>query len=95
MIKGMLKATTPPIVDQNNKCIAILERVIIGGINQCICIRGKNIRNPILLFLHGGPGDAMLPVMTGINKDLEDDFIVVNWDQRGTGLNVYYCNGNT
>lgn len=89
MIKGILKATTPLIKDKSNKSIAILEKVIIGGINQCICIRGKNIENPILLFLHGGPGDSMLPVMTGINKDLENDFIVVNWDQRGTGKSYY------
>jgi len=89
MIKSILRATTPLIVDQENKSIAILEKVIIGGINQCICVRGKNTDNPILLFLHGGPGDAMLPVMTGINRDLEDDFIVVNWEQRGTGKSYY------
>lgn len=76
-------------MEQDNESISILEEVIIGGINQYICIRGKNINNPILLFLHGGPGDAMLPVMTGINKDLEDDFIVVNWEQRGAGKSYY------
>lgn len=89
MINGILKGTTPQILDQENKSIAILEKIIIGGINQCICIRVKNIENPILLFLHGGPGDSMLPVMTEINKDLEDDFIVVNWDQRGAGKSYY------
>lgn len=91
VINGILKGTTPQILDQENKSIAILEKIIIGGINQCICIRGKNIENPILLFLHGGPGDSMLPVMTGINKDLEDDFIVVNWDQRGAGKFLGDC----
>lgn len=35
----MLKATTPLIVDQDNKSIAILEKLIIAGINQCICIQ--------------------------------------------------------
>lgn len=34
MIKGILKATTPLIVDHNNKSIAILEQVSIGEINQ-------------------------------------------------------------
>ena len=89
MIKSILRGTTPPILDQDKKSVAILEKIIIGGINQYICIRGKNIENPILLFLHGGPGDAMLPVMTGINGELEDDFIVVNWEQRGAGKSYY------
>ncbi|HHT97359.1 MAG TPA: alpha/beta hydrolase [Clostridiales bacterium] len=89
MIRGILRGTTPRILDQHNKSVAILEGVIIGGINQYICIRGRNIENPVLLFLHGGPGDAMLPVMTGINQDLEDDFIVVNWEQRGAGKSYY------
>lgn len=89
MIKGLLRATTPKIVDKDYKSIAMLDKVNLGGVEQSICIRGRNIENPILLFLHGGPGDAMLPVMTAVNKELENDFIVVNWEQRGTGKSYY------
>jgi hypothetical protein len=42
-----------------------LERVRIGGIDQWIEIRGQNVNNPILLFIHGGPGIAFIPAWTG------------------------------
>jgi hypothetical protein len=33
-----------------------LERVRIGGIDQWISVRGFDRRNPVLLYIHGGPG---------------------------------------
>jgi hypothetical protein len=33
-----------------------LEPVRIGGIEQWVEVRGQNVNNPILLFIHGGPG---------------------------------------
>jgi len=84
---------TQPILGLDKKhlpdSIASLEKILIGGKEQSICIRGNNINNPILLFVHGGPGDAAMPLMIGINPDLEKDFIVVNWDQRGAGKSFY------
>src|SRR5204862_7055365 len=61
------------------------ERVMIGGVSQYIVIRGRDRTQPVLLFLHGGPGFAERP-FAHANAELERDFVVVNWDQRGTGL---------
>lgn len=58
----------------------------INGLKQTIMVQANNPSNPILLILHGGPGYAMLPVMHKVNPELENEFTVVNWDQRGAGL---------
>jgi len=59
--------------------------VTIGGIEQWITIRGEHRRNPVLLLLHGGPGDATNPWgYAGFHSWLEE-FTVVQWDQRGAG----------
>jgi metal-dependent hydrolase (beta-lactamase superfamily II)/pimeloyl-ACP methyl ester carboxylesterase len=65
--------------------VASLEQVEIGGWNQTILIRGKDTSNPILLFLHGGPGMPMMYLSHEFQKPLEERFIVVHWDQRGAG----------
>ena len=33
--------------------------VTVGGIKQWIGIRGENKANPVILFVHGGPGAAL------------------------------------
>lgn len=58
--------------------------VSINGIKQWITIKG-NRSKPIILFIHGGPGSPVSPYIDVIYKDLEKDFIIVQWDQRGTG----------
>jgi pimeloyl-ACP methyl ester carboxylesterase len=59
--------------------------VIIGGIEQWITIRGEDRHNPVLLFLHGGPGDATNPWGYAAFRSWLKAFTVVQWDQRGTG----------
>ena len=61
-------------------------QVNINGLDQTIMVQTNNESNPVLLVLHGGPGYAMLPLMHQMNPQLEDEFTVVNWDQRGAGL---------
>lgn len=62
-----------------------LEKVNLGGLDQWVSIRGQDRDNPILLFLHGGPGFAAMPMGWYFQKGWEDYFTVVQWDQRGAG----------
>ncbi|HVN55953.1 MAG TPA: alpha/beta hydrolase [Anaerolineaceae bacterium] len=61
------------------------ESLSIGGIPQWISMRSNNIHNPIMLFLHGGPGTAQISFSRKSQRGLEDNFLVINWDQRGAG----------
>jgi pimeloyl-ACP methyl ester carboxylesterase len=56
----------------------------IGGIEQWVTIRGDDRRNPVLLFLHGGPSDVQSPFVATY-APYEKDFVLVQWDQRGAG----------
>ena len=58
--------------------------VAIGGIKQWIQIRGDDQKNPVLLYVHGGPGSSTLPISSGW-QPWEKYFTVVQWDQRGAG----------
>jgi pimeloyl-ACP methyl ester carboxylesterase len=59
--------------------------VRIGGIDQWVEIRGRDRHNPVLLFLHGGPGDVTTPWAFALFAAWEERFTVVQWDQRGAG----------
>ncbi|MTI68132.1 MAG: alpha/beta hydrolase [Firmicutes bacterium] len=73
-------------LEEVKKKVDELEVVNIGGIDQYILQRGDNRENPLILFLHGGPGNGQIGYMSDYQKELEKHFIVVNWDQRGAGL---------
>jgi pimeloyl-ACP methyl ester carboxylesterase len=78
IVAEMRRIVTPEGVER-------LEQVRIGGIDQWINIRSFDRRNPVLLFLHGGPGFPSMPTSWSYQRGWEEYFTVVHWDQRGTG----------
>jgi pimeloyl-ACP methyl ester carboxylesterase len=71
------------IVNPNG--IERLEKSRIDGIEQWVSIRGADRRNPVLLYIHGGPGYVSMPMSWWFARGWEDYFTVVQWDQRGAG----------
>jgi pimeloyl-ACP methyl ester carboxylesterase len=84
----LIPASTAPIKDARGRpvagSIAALEMVTLGGVKQGLLIRGEDVANPVLLYLHGGPGTSELGLVRAYNMAaLEKRFTVVVWDQRG------------
>ena len=77
-----------PFLDENGRPLpgSISEKsfVTINGVRQGMFIRGKNVANPVLLYLHGGLPEYFLTERYPIS--FEQDFTVVWWEQRGAGL---------
>tara|TARA_R110002020_G_scaffold283271_2_gene499016 strand:+ start:162 stop:1214 length:1053 start_codon:yes stop_codon:yes gene_type:complete len=59
--------------------------ISIGGIEQWITIKGEDRSKPVILFLHGGPGSTMSQYQDTVYGYWKEDFILVQWDQRGAG----------
>jgi pimeloyl-ACP methyl ester carboxylesterase len=88
--------TPKPFLDDSGKPLAgsISEKtkVDINGVKQGMFMKGKNARNPVLLYLHGGMPDYFLTQHYPTGMD--EDFTVVWWEQRGSGLS-YDANAPT
>ncbi|WP_178346882.1 alpha/beta fold hydrolase [Marivita hallyeonensis] len=82
--------TIPPLRDARGAQIpgSISERVTveIGGVPQGMIIQSVDPSNPVLLFLHGGPGMPEFFLQNTHPTGLEQDFTVVWWEQRGAGI---------
>lgn len=65
------------------------EFIEVNGCKQFLSIRSTGRDKPILLYLHGGPGDAALPLISKCNSSLTEYFTVAIWEQRGTGKSYY------
>ncbi|MEC1689786.1 alpha/beta fold hydrolase [Bacillus mojavensis] len=69
-----------------NTSISFMKELRIDNTKQMLMINGNDISNPLLLFLHGGPGASQIGFIRNFQRELEQNFTVVNWDQRGSGL---------
>jgi pimeloyl-ACP methyl ester carboxylesterase len=58
---------------------------VIGGVEQRLWFRGIDVRKPVVIVLHGGPGASEAALFRLFNPDLENEFLMVYWEQRGTG----------
>jgi pimeloyl-ACP methyl ester carboxylesterase len=81
--------------------VGVQENVYIhiGGIEQYMQIRGEDRNNPVILWLHGGPGFPLTYLSYYYQTELEKDYTIVCLEQRGCGR-TYYRNkdkesGNT
>jgi len=70
---------------KSKNLIHIEEYVAINGINQYLFHSGRKYENPVMLFLHGGPGSVESLFAHVFQEKWEDIFTVVHWDQRGSG----------
>ena len=66
--------------------------VPLGGIEQWISVDGEDQANPILLVVHGGPGDVQWP-QADKYVPWQKFFTVVQWDQRGAGHTYGHSGG--
>ena len=73
------------IKHNENLEVNIKQYFNINGIEQYLTIRGKKSNAPILIILHGGPNASLIPYSFAWQKELENNYIVVNYDQRLCG----------
>ncbi|MFN2119801.1 MAG: alpha/beta fold hydrolase [Anaerolineales bacterium] len=94
IVLGLLVMWSPgnarPLVDAKGRpqagSISEKIRVDINGVPQGMFIKSNNAANPVLLFVHGGPGMPEYFLTDRYPTGLEDNFTVCWWEQRGAGL---------
>ncbi|WP_246009448.1 alpha/beta fold hydrolase [Brevibacillus fluminis] len=86
---GLIFPTWTPRIEGDNS-ISSLRQVMINGTGHEVMIRGVDRRNPILIFVHGGPGCSEIPYVTKYQDILEQHFTIVHYDQRGSGKSYHF-----
>jgi proline iminopeptidase len=69
--------------------VATMADVVIGGVEQRLWFRAADAANPAVIVLHGGPGASATALFRHYNAELERHFLMVYWDQRGTGRSYH------
>lgn len=63
--------------------------VELNGVKQKLLMQTNDLANPILLWLHGGPGTSEMLINHHCMNTLFDHFTVIHWDQRGTAMSYH------
>ena len=84
VLLGLFFPTWTPKIQRENS-ISWLGQVKMNGTKHEIMIRGANASNPIIIFVHGGPGSSEIPYVRKYQEELEQHFTIVHYDQRGSG----------
>ena len=78
VLRWVNRIDSPPGIDA-------MEVVEIGGIPQALYFRGQDVENPVVLFIHGGPGFPVRPFLHDFQYAWEEYYTIVHWDQRNVG----------
>ncbi len=81
---GRPRPPKPSARNPGAKGVCRVEKPVIGGVAQAVVVRGRDESLPLLLAVHGGPGEPLTPMMDRF-ESLEERFIVCYWEQRGAG----------
>lgn len=88
MIGLLIPTWTPDIEGENS--ISELEKVEINGTKIEVMIRGKDKDNPVIIFVHGGPCCSEIPYVRKYQSELENNFTIIHYDQRGSGKSYVF-----
>ena len=80
-----VSAAQPPACEVAGQAVHEHAFVTIGGLRQWVTIDGRDCANPVVLMVHGGPGNPNTPFADALYGGWTGEFTVVQWDQRGAG----------
>ena len=83
LLLTLTRGRTPAIPGANS--VATAEMLTLGGVEQFVVTRGADRDKPVLLMLHGGPGLPLTLLRGLMSPGLEENFVVVMYDQRNAG----------
>lgn len=86
---GLLFPTWTPKIKASNS-ISTLEQIELNGTKLEVMIRGVDKHNPVVIFVHGGPGCSEIPYVRKYQDLLEQHFTIVHYDQRGSGKSYHF-----
>ncbi|MDR2132117.1 MAG: alpha/beta hydrolase, partial [Clostridiales Family XIII bacterium] len=82
-----------PFRDENGKMlpesVSEITHMIIGGMSQGMIIRGRNSKNPVILYVHGGPGIPEYAFGSKFRILLEQECTICWWEERGAGISYH------